>query len=374
MDQHDSVYFLVGIKLPKDNEKIVYESMEELKSLVKTAGGIVVGSIVQNRAKIDPVTYVGKGKLEEIDFSFDKTESQNAAVIFNAVLSPSQVRNIEEILECRVISRTELILDIFALRAQSQIAKLQIETAQLSYLLPRLVGQGSSLSRTGGGIGTRGPGETKLETDRRKINKRISVLKKELKHLENASQERRKGRRDIFKVAVAGYTNAGKSSLASLLIQNSLLVEDKLFSTIDTTTRRLKLGGHTALLTDTVGFIRDIPHELVESFKSTLAETIDADLILHVVDASSEFYLDKIQTVEQLFEEIDVVSPTLLVFNKIDLISEDQLLDLKVRYPQALFLSTYTLQGIDDLRTLLQKKTEEFIKSSGLEIPPWLQK
>ncbi|MGL5956683.1 MAG: GTPase HflX [Brevinema sp.] len=374
MDQQDNVYFLVGVKLPQDNEKITQESMEELKSLVKTAGGMVVGSLIQNRSRIDPVSYIGKGKLQEIDFLFDKKEDQHAAVIFNAALSPAQVRNIEEILECRVITRTELILDIFALRAQSQIAKLQIETAQLSYLLPRLVGQGASLSRTGGGIGTRGPGETKLETDRRKINKRISVLKKELKRLEYASQERRKRRNDVFKVAVAGYTNAGKSSLASLLTQNTLLAEDKLFSTIDTSTRKLKLGGYTALLTDTVGFIRDIPHELVESFKSTLAETINADLILHVVDASSEFYKDKIQTVELLFEEIGTEAPIQLVFNKIDLLNETQILDLKIQYPEALFMSSYNLQGVDNLKSILQEKTEEFMKLSGQNTPHWIVK
>ncbi len=366
-------YFLVGVKLPQDDPRIVQESMSELESLVKTAGGYVAGSVIQKRPKIDPVYFVGKGKLEEIDFLFDKTEEQEAAVIFNASLSASQVRNIEEVLECRVITRTELILDIFAIHAQSQIAKLQIETAQLSYLLPRLVGQGASMSRTGGGIGTRGPGETKLETDRRKINRRISILKKELKQLEKSSHERRKSRQNVFKVAVAGYTNAGKSSLAKQLSKDDLLAEDKLFSTIDTSTRKLKLGGLPAVITDTVGFIRDIPHELVESFKSTLAETVYADLVLHVVDASSDFYLEKIQTAEDLFEEINVNSPSVLIFNKIDLISREKLIELKVNYPDAMFLSSKNQDGISDLIDLLKEKSKEFLISQGQSVPQYIK-
>ncbi|MDK2818908.1 MAG: GTPase HflX [Spirochaetota bacterium] len=372
MEDNKHIYFLVGIKLPQDDPKIVEESMRELEGLVKTAGGIVAGSVIQNRKVIDATYYIGKGKLEEIDLLFDKTEDQKAAVVFNMSLSPSQSRNIEEILECRVITRTELILDIFAIHAQSKVAKLQIETAQLSYLLPRLMGQGASMSRSGGGIGTRGPGETKLETDKRKINDRILVLKKELKQLEHSSEEKRKSRQFVFKVAIAGYTNAGKSSLASRLVGDKLLIEDKLFSTVDTTTRQLKLGGIPAVLTDTVGFIRDIPHEIVESFKSTLAETAYADLVLHAVDASSEFYLDKIQTANDLMDEMDIKSPIQLVFNKIDLLDNEVLVNLKVKFPEAIFLSAKSEDGIDILKELLHKEAIKFLKKNGQEIPSWM--
>lgn len=372
MKSQEHVYFLVGLKLPNMSSEIMQESMDELEGLVKTAGGTVLGRLVQKRAQVDPVYYIGKGKLEEVDFLFDKTEDQNAAVVFNASLSPSQVRNIEKVLECRVITRTELILDIFAVQAKSQIAKLQVETAQLNYLLPRLVGQGEALSRTGGGIGTRGPGETKLETDRRKINRRISLLKKELKHLEKSTNERRKSRQNVFKVAVAGYTNAGKSSLARLLSKESLLVENKLFSTIDTTTRKLKLGGYPAVITDTVGFIQDIPHELIESFKSTLAETVYADLVLHVVDSSSLFWENKITTAEKLFEEIEVISPQILIFNKIDCINDEKIIELKEAYPEALFISTQSEEGISNLKEILKQKAHDFLQSQGEEIPSYL--
>ncbi len=367
------IYFLVGIKLPQDDVSIVEESMKELEGLVKTAGGEVVGSLIQNRQHIDPAYYIGKGKVEEIDFLFDRTENQESALVFNASLSPAQVRNVQEVLDCRVITRTELILDIFALHARSQIARLQVETAQLSYLLPRLMGQGVSMSRTGGGIGTRGPGETKLETDRRKINNRISILKKELKHLEKSSLERRKSRSDVFKVAIAGYTNAGKSSLSTRLIGEELLIADQLFSTVDTTTRKLKLGGVPAVLTDTVGFIRDIPHELVESFKSTLAETAYADLVIHLVDLSSPFFEEKKKTAEILLEEIEVKAPILLIFNKLDLVETQTILDAKVTYPQAVFLSAKNSDGIVELQEYLKVKALDFIGLKNADTPIWYQ-
>ncbi|MGL4563256.1 MAG: GTPase HflX [Brevinema sp.] len=365
-------YFLVGIKLLKDDPMIVEDSMKELEGLVKTAGGNVVGSVIQNRASIDPVTYIGKGKLEEIDMLFDRKEGEGGALVINASLSPSQIRNIEEEIECRVITRTELILDIFALHAQSTVAKLQVETAQLSYLLPRLVGKGSVMSRTGGGIGTRGPGETKLETDRRKINNRLVILKRELKSLEKASSERRKSRDSVFKVAVAGYTNVGKSSLSTCLVNDKLHAEDKLFATIDTKTRRLALGGIDAVLTDTVGFIRDIPHELIESFKSTLSETIYANLILHVVDLSSLFYLNNMETALSLFEELKITAPIVLVFNKIDLVPYEILLQAKIDYPDAFFVSANDQKGIEDLQQMLKHEAIIFLKKHGKTVPEWI--
>lgn len=372
MNNRRERYFLVGIKLPKDDAQIIEYSMQELEGLVKTAGGEVAGMIIQNRISVDPVYYVGKGKLEEIDLLFDRKEGEGA-LIFNASLSPSQVRNIEEEIGCRVITRTELILDIFALHATSNIAKLQVETAQLSYLLPRLVGQGSSMSRTGGGIGTRGPGETKLETDRRKIRNRLSLLKKDLKHLEKSSHERRKSRDSIFKVAVAGYTNAGKSSLATLLVKDKLYAEDKLFATIDTTTRKISLSGIEAVLTDTVGFIQNIPHELIESFKSTLAETVYADLVLHVIDISSIFYKNHMETAYALFDELKIESPVVVVFNKIDLLTEDELLQARINYPDALFVSVKQQKGVDTLRDFLKEEALLFLKKQGKEIPTWIQ-
>ncbi|MGL4367058.1 MAG: GTPase HflX [Brevinemataceae bacterium] len=362
-ERDESQYFLVGLKLPGDNQDIIEDSMKELEGLVQTAGGKVAGSIIQNRKSIDASYYIGKGKLEEIDILFDRREGD--AIVFNAVLSPSQVRNIEELLECRVITRTELILDIFVLHARSRTAKLQVETAQLSYLLPRLTGQGKSMSRTGGGIGTRGPGETKLETDRRKINNRIALLRRELKSLEKASAERRKSRQDVFKVAVAGYTNAGKSLLTSLLVNSGLYSENKLFSTIDTTTRKMALRGVNVVITDTVGFIRDIPHELVESFRTTLAETVYANLIMHVVDVSSPLFHEKIETAEALLTDLDVSSEIILVFNKSDLISEELLLKVKHEYSGAFFVSAKDRVGLDELKEYIKDRALEFLKERG---------
>ncbi|MGL4388154.1 MAG: GTPase HflX [Brevinema sp.] len=372
MTQIQELYFLIGIKLPKDDPQIIEDSMKELEGLVVTAGGRVVGSVVQNRVSIDPVYYIGQGKLDEIDMLFDRKEGEKGALIFNASLSPSQIRNIEEKSECRVITRTELILDIFALRAQSRIAKLQVETAQLKYLLPRLVGKGASMSNTGAGIGTRGPGETKLETDRRKIDNRLVILKRELKHLEKSSKERRKSRDSVFKVAVAGYTNVGKSSLATTLVQDQFHAENKLFATVDTTTRRLSLGGIEAVITDTVGFIRDIPHELIESFKSTFAETIHADLVLHVIDLSSPFYLNNMATAQDLFAELSVTSSIILVFNKIDLVDPEILLQAKIDYPDAYFVSVKAKKGLDELRTMLKQQSIEFLKQQNRAIPEWM--
>jgi len=362
------IYFLVGIKLPNEDPLIIQDSMEELAGLVKTAGGKVGGSLVQNRQTIDPAFYIGKGKAEELDLIFDKMEDQVVVIVFNAVLRPSQVQNLEEILLCRVITRTELILDIFAIHAQSRVAKLQVEAAQLSYLLPRLAGSRDNLSRTGGGIGTRGPGETKLETDRRKIRNRLTLLKRELKTLEKAAIERRKSREDIFKIAVVGYTNAGKSALTSKLTRKDLYIQDELFATVDTATKRLILGGMEAVLTDTVGFIRDIPHELIDSFHSTLIETIYADLILHVVDISSSFFSEKIDTAEKLLKEIKAEAPILVIFNKIDLISSEELLNYRSQYPEALFVSVKDGEGIEELKKILQQKIIDFIESKGQKI------
>lgn len=366
-------YYLAGVALQGDDLARLDDSMDELAGLVKTAGGEVVGRTVQRRHNIDASTFIGSGKLEEIAFDFDYDENDTAAVVFNDNLSPAQVRSAEKELGCRVITRTEIILDIFALHAQSRVAKLQVEMAQLSYMMPRLVGKGAEMSRSGGGIGTRGPGETKLETDRRKINDRIAFLRKELKRLDTESGTRRKSRENTFKVAIAGYTNAGKSSLSSRLVKENLLAEDKLFSTLDTTTRRLALGiPLEAVLTDTVGFIRDIPHELVESFKSTLAETAEADLLLHAIDISSPFFPEKKELAEKIMEELGVKKErVVLVFNKVDLLSPEDVLKVEASYPDAFFVSAKDEYGIEKLRSYVKKSAVDFLKTRG-KLPEWM--
>lgn len=366
-------YYLAGVALQGDDLARLGDSMDELAGLVKTAGGEVVGRTVQRRHNIDATTFIGSGKLEEIAFDFDYDETDTAAVVFNDNLSPAQVRSAEKELGCRVITRTELILDIFALHAQSRVAKLQVEMAQLSYMMPRLVGKGAEMSRAGGGIGTRGPGETKLETDRRKINDRIAFLRRELKRLDTESGTRRKSRENTFKVAIAGYTNAGKSSLSSRLVKENLLAEDKLFSTLDTTTRRLSLGiPLEAVLTDTVGFIRDIPHELVESFKSTLAETAEADLLLHAIDISSPFFPEKKELAEKIMEELGVKKErVVLVFNKVDLLSPEDVLKVEASYPDAFFVSAKDEYGIEKLRSYVKTNAVDFLKARG-KLPEWM--
>ncbi|MGL5255056.1 MAG: GTPase HflX [Brevinema sp.] len=371
-------YFLASVVLPHEDAEIAQDSLNELAGLVSTAGGDVVGSTIQRRHTIDASTYIGSGKLEEIAFEFDFDENDTAAVVFNSDLSPAQVRNIEKILECRVITRTELILHIFAMHAQSRVAKLQVEMAQLSYMMPRLVGQGSEMSRMGGGaaggLKSKGAGETKLETDKRKINDRIAFLRRELKKLETESSTRRKSRENIFKTAIAGYTNAGKSSLASRLVKENLLAENKLFSTLDTTTRRLSLGiSVDAVLTDTVGFIRDIPHELVESFKSTLAESADADLLMHAIDLSSPFFREKKAMAEEIMKELGVdFSRIVLVFNKIDLVSPETVLATEQEFPNAFFVSAKDEYGIEKLRAFIKQRSIAFLEEKGA-LPEYLK-
>ncbi|SFB69466.1 GTP-binding protein HflX [Brevinema andersonii] len=367
------LYFLAGVKLPGDSDALVNDSMEELENLVATAGGEVYGRLIQKRDTIDPTTYIGKGKIEEIDMLFDRPRGEGT-VVFNADLSPAQIRNLEEVLGCQVITRTELILAIFAIHARSQVAKFQVETAQLSYMLPRLTGQGVSMSRTGAGLRTRGPGETKLETDRRKIHKRISLLKKELQRLEKAAEVRRRSRENVFKVTIAGYTNAGKSALSTLLTKGDLTSENKLFSTLDTATRKLSLGPKVeAVLTDTVGFIRDIPHELVESFKSTLAETAEADLIIHLVDISSTFFREKMDTGNVLLAEIGAEqNKRVLAFNKIDMADLEVLALAKSEFPEAFFISAKKKIGIEELQHYIRQEALRFMEQKGIILPEYL--
>ena len=300
------------------------ESINELGELAKTAGAEVVCEIVQNKPDIEAATYMGEGKLEEVKMAVQAMEIDT--VIFDDELSPIQLRNIADFLEVKVIDRTILILDIFAMRAKSGEGKLQVELAQLKYRLPRLRGLGVEMSRTGGGIGTRGPGETKLESDRRHINRRISALESEIKELKKHRELLRSRRRKdgTITACLVGYTNAGKSSLLNKLTSSDVLAENKLFATLDTTSRGLVLeDNRKILLVDTVGFIRKLPHHLVEAFKSTLEETVVADFLIHVIDASNPQYENHIKVVESVLSDLGAAGkPVIEVYNKVDLLTD----------------------------------------------------
>ncbi|MBC2098983.1 GTPase HflX [Listeria booriae] len=311
---------LVGCELPKVSEEHFYYSMLELGNLAKTAQADVVGEVTQKRERIHPATFLGSGKLIEIAAFVEEMDVD--VVLFNSELSATQVRNIAKVIDARILDRTQLILDIFAMRAKTREGKLQVALAQYQYLLPRLSGQGISLSRLGGGIGTRGPGETKLEMDRRHIRQKMVDIKKQLdvvvKHRERMTA--RRNDQDIFRFGLIGYTNAGKSTLFNRLSDAKTLEEDQLFATLDPTTRKLGFAqGYTALLTDTVGFIQDLPTTVVAAFRSTLEETANVDVLLHVVDCSNPDYVQHEQTVLGLLAELEMQHiPILTIYNKAD--------------------------------------------------------
>ena len=293
----------------------IERSLDELALLADTAGARVADRIVQRRGTIHPATFIGKGKVEEVKLRAQELEADVA--IFDDDLSPAQVRNLEKALGVKVIDRSELILDIFARRAQTREARLQVELAQLEYSLPRLTGMWKHLERQTGGIGVRGPGETQLETDRRLVGERIAKLKRDLSAVERERETQRRKRRREFRAALVGYTNAGKSTLFNALTKSSVFVENRLFATLDATTRQMVSPERTlALLTDTVGFIRKLPHHLVASFRSTLSEATEADLLVQVVDASDPDYRRQMQAVDKVLDEIlTEPRPSLLVFN-----------------------------------------------------------
>lgn len=311
---------LIGIELPDMNSRQVEDSLEELARLTETAGACVVDMQVQRRKRPHPATFIGRGKAGELKEICARLDA--GLIICDREISAAQANNLEEITEVKVIDRTQLILDIFAARARTREGKLQVELAQLEYMLPRLVGTGTRLSRLGGGIGTRGPGETKLEMDRRRIRKRIADLRKEIAEVRRHRELLRRGRKEIPVplVSLVGYTNAGKSTLLNALTGAEVLTEDKLFATLDPTTRKVKLpNNQEILLTDTVGFIRNLPHHLVAAFRATLEEVVEADLLLHVVDASHPGYPEQIDAVNRVLVSLEADrKPVIIVFNKID--------------------------------------------------------
>jgi GTP-binding protein HflX len=342
--------FLISVALPH-RPWVSKDPLEELRGLATTAGAVVVGGLTQQRDQINPATYIGKGKLEELQVQAEAADAD--VIIFDNDLSPGQVRNLEKATSLKVLDRSELILDIFATRARSVEARLQVELAQLEYSMPRLKNMWTHLGRIKGGIGLRGPGETQLEEDRRLVTLRIRDLKERLVEVQARKAREVFSRREEHTVSLVGYTNAGKSTLMNALTGAGVLAEDKLFSTLDTRTRQwhLKDWGRV-LLSDTVGFIRDLPHHLVASFKATLEEARQARLLLHVVDASNEAAEEQIKAVGAVLKELGCHhKPMLLVLNKVDRLAEPSFLHVLMKHhPRAVAISAATGQGLDELR------------------------
>jgi GTPase len=349
---------LMSLRWGEITQETAEDGLAELRSLAETAGAEVVATLLQARARPDAATFVGKGKLQELAASV--SESGADLVVFDQDLTPSQQRNLENELQVKVVDRTALILDIFALHAHSKEGKAQVEMAQLRYGLTRLIGKGIELSRLGGGIGTRGPGETKLEVDRRRIKTRIRTLDRELRDLSRVRKVKRKRRerQAVSTFALVGYTNAGKSSLLNALTGAGVVVEDQLFSTLDPVTRRIVLpAGRQAVITDTVGFINHLPHLLVEAFKSTLEEVREAEVLLHVIDASSPDVRRKIAAVDEVLEELDACDiPTIYILNKSDLLQDEEREYLTRMLPQGVLTSTVSGEGIPDLLESMSAK------------------
>ena len=369
---------LIGIITPEINEELVSEYLLELDFLARTAGAITVKQFTQKLLTPDNKTFLGKGKTEQVREFVEENEID--MIIFDDDLSASQLRNVERIYKCKILDRSNLILDIFASRAQTAKARTQVELAQYQYLLPRLTRMWTHLERQKGGIGMRGPGETQIETDRRIIKDKIALLKKKMVKIDKQGFTQRQRREHLIRVALVGYTNAGKSTLMNSLSKSEIFAENKLFATLDTTVRKVVFQNLPFLLADTVGFIRKLPHQLVESFKSTLDEVRESDLLLHVVDISNESFEDHIEVVEKTIDEIGASNiPSLIVFNKIDQYTftqkdEDDLTpttkenisleELKKTWMAkandgAIFISALNKTHFDDLRTLLYERIKE---------------
>jgi GTPase len=370
---------LVGINYPGQDEREVEDFLEELSFLTETAGAEPLKSFIQKLDVPNPRTFVGSGKIKEIAL-FVQENSVDIA-IFDDELTPSQLRNIEKELGCRILDRTNLILDIFAHRARTSHARTQVELAQYQYLLPRLTGMWTHLERQRGGIGLRGPGETEIETDRRIIRDRISLLKLQLKKIDTQMITQRKSRGKMVRVALVGYTNVGKSTIMNLLSKSDVFAENKLFATLDTTVRKVVIGNLPFLLSDTVGFIRKLPHDLVESFKSTLDEVRESDLLVHIVDISHPNFSEQIKVVDETLKELGSSDkPSIIIFNKIDAFSysvkeEDDLTPvMKENYSLAdlrkswmatdknhrtVFISAKTKENLEELRKLLYEEVKQ---------------
>jgi len=364
--------FLIGAELRNRTGADLTETMAELAELARTAGAQIIGEGTQRLDRPHAATYIGKGKANE--FAETCKQGDVDTVIFDDELSPGQTRNLERVFDCKVLDRTALILDIFAQRARTREGKMQIEMAQLQHILPRLTGLWTHLSRQKGGIGMRGDGESQLEVDRRRIQERISKLRRDLKEVKRVRQTQRQGRqrRQWPLASIVGYTNAGKSTLLNALTGAEVLAENKLFATLDPTTRRINLPtNQNALLSDTVGFIRKLPHQLVESFKATLEEVVEADLLLHVVDVSSESAADQIASVNEVLKEIAADDkPTLMVFNKIDQLPErNGNLHWLREYPYAVCVSAQTGEGLDELQAELGIMLRPMRSCLELQVP-----
>lgn len=361
---------LVSVGLKSMDREESLEHLDELEFLVETAGAHFVEKVYQERARLDSAFAVGSGKVEEIRESVEANEV--SLVIFDNDLSPAQVRNLERELKVKVMDRSGIILDIFAAHARTMEAKTQVELAQLQYMLPRLTRMWTHLSKQFGGIGTKGPGETQIETDRRLVRTRISQLKEKLDKISTQREQQRKGRETLPRFALVGYTNAGKSTLMNILSGSEVLVEDKLFATLDTTVRGLKLpNGKPAILSDTVGFIRKLPSHLIASFRSTLAETLEADVLLHVVDVSHRYYNDHIQVVKQTLEALGAhEKPTLMVFNKIDALdSLEEVHDLRALYENSVAISAARGINIGELQQKMMEMEESQFETYHISLP-----
>jgi GTPase len=366
---------IVGVVLPGSTEEEIEEHLDELAELIDTAGADVVERVVQRRSEPDPATYVGKGKAQELHEISETVDSDT--VVFDDELTPAQQRNLEKILGRTAIDRTDVILDIFAQNARTQEGKAQVELALLRHRLPRLRGRGLQLSRQQGGggsarIATRGPGETQLETDRRRLVRRIQKLEHDLKELRKQRHVQRKQRRSspYSSVSIVGYTNAGKSTLLNRLTDAGVLTENRLFATLDPRTRRMQLpGGETVLLSDTVGFIRKLPHGLVEAFRSTLEEVAEADMLLHIVDGSAVNPEEQMQAVQTVLAEIDAADiPQLVAFNKLDA-DRDSVKKLVASHPGSVAFSALTGEGVDDLLQALTDRLRALSNIVELLVP-----
>lgn len=370
---------LIGLITQYQNEEKSKEYLDELEFLAYTAGGEVLKRFTQKMDMPNPKTFIGTGKMEEVRLYIEENDVGTA--IFDDELSPGQQKNIERILKCKIIDRTNLILDIFAQRATTSYARTQVELAQYEYLLPRLAGMWTHLERQRGGIGMRGPGETEIETDRRIVRDRIALLKKKISKIDRQMEVQRGNRGSLVRVALVGYTNVGKSTLMNVISKSDVFAENKLFATLDTTVRKVVIGNLPFLLTDTVGFIRKLPTQLVESFKGTLDEVREADLLLHVVDISHASFEDHIASVNKILDEIDSADkPTIMVFNKIDayepeVIEDDDLVTEKTKAhytisewkqtymhrenSDAIFISALNKENLEEFRKMVYERVRE---------------